>query len=251
MTERDQVFISYSHHDQEWLERLQTNLRPLVRKGSLNVWDDTRIQAGQEWRAEIDQALARARVAVLLVSPDFLASDFIADVELPAILKAARRGGLQVIWIPIRASLFAETELGKYQAAWDPARPLAELKPAAHDKAFVEIAKMINDAASRPPRDPTPDVPTRLSGGPGSRTATRSLIANTNLAWFAISWPSVRMSRSWDLGGSARHHCCCTSSGRLGRGITRSRSPIWIRWTRAVRDAGRLVAAAGKAIRLE
>jgi internalin A len=126
----EQVFISYSHRDQTWLESLQTHLRPLVRAGKLDLWDDARIGAGQQWRAEIDQALARARVAVLLVSPDFLASDFVADVELPAILRAAQRGTLQVIWIPIRASLFGETELGKYQAAWGPARPLAELRRA-------------------------------------------------------------------------------------------------------------------------
>jgi hypothetical protein len=154
----DQVFISYSHRDRTWLESLRTHLRPLVRDGALDPWDDTRIGPGQEWRAEIDQALARARVAVLLVSPDFLASDFIADVELPAILRAAQRGTLKVIWIPIRASSFSETELGKYQAAWDPAQPLAELKTSARDKALVQIAKSIKDATSQPPPTVAADI---------------------------------------------------------------------------------------------
>ena len=71
---RDQVFISYSQQDSHWLERLQTVLKPLQRQGMLDVWADTRIQPGQVRKEKIQQALARAKVAVLLVSPDFLES---------------------------------------------------------------------------------------------------------------------------------------------------------------------------------
>jgi hypothetical protein len=152
------VFVSYSRKDKEWLDRLKANLKPLVRKGALNVWDDTRIRAGEEWRAEIDQALARATVVVLLVSSDFLASEFIADVELPAILKAAQQGALKVIWIPIRPSVFAETELGKYQAAWDPKRPLSGLKSAARETALVQICGTVMDAVARYGEPPPPAI---------------------------------------------------------------------------------------------
>lgn len=142
---RDQVFVSYSHQDKEWLEKLQVHLKPLMRKGAINLWDDTQILPGDKWRDEINNALARAKVALLLVSPNFLSSDFIDQKELPQLLAAAENEGLKVIWIPISFSLYEETEIEQYQAAHSPGEPLDSLSVPDQNKALVKIAKTIRD----------------------------------------------------------------------------------------------------------
>jgi hypothetical protein len=140
---RNQVFISYSHQDREWLTKLKKNLKLM----KLDVWDDTQIQPGAVWRKEIEKALAAAKVAVLLVSSDFLASDFITDNELPPLLDTAEAQGLTIIWIPISFSLYEETEIAKYQAVHNPSEPLDSLEPSEQNKALVKICQEIKKAA--------------------------------------------------------------------------------------------------------
>jgi hypothetical protein len=79
-----QVFISYSHKDRFWLEKLKTMYAPLVWSNDTSVWDDTLIGPGEMWERAIGDAVESAKVAVLLVSPNFMASPFIVKKEVPS-----------------------------------------------------------------------------------------------------------------------------------------------------------------------
>jgi len=146
-TPKDLVFVCYSHRDKKWLERLRVILKPFERQG-LKVWADPYIKVGQRWKREIDAALKRTCVAVLLVSPDFLASDFIYDEELPPLLKAADKDKVTIVCIPISASAYDQTDLDRYQWARDPKKPIDNLTRPRRNKALVEIGYHINEAAS-------------------------------------------------------------------------------------------------------
>ena len=94
---RPRVFISYSHQDEDWKDRLVSHLSVLEREGALDVWNDQRIAAGEDWRPEIEQAIANATIAILIISKDFLTSKFIREHELTRILARRSRRELRVI----------------------------------------------------------------------------------------------------------------------------------------------------------
>lgn len=144
------VFISYSHKDRRWLDQLRTHLRPLERDHHLAIWDDTRIRAGTQWREEIRNAIANARVAILLVSSEFLASDFIHNDELPPLLHAAREEGAVILPVIINPCRFVRTEnLAGFQAVNDPDKPLTTMKSAGRDRTFLKVVDAVEAALVR------------------------------------------------------------------------------------------------------
>src|SRR5260370_11588761 len=90
---KDQIFISYSREHTKWREDLEKHLKPYLRAGSIKSWSDKQISPGSPWLTEIKTALTNTQVAVLLVTPDFIASDFIHEYELGPFLKEAKQGG--------------------------------------------------------------------------------------------------------------------------------------------------------------
>jgi WD40 repeat protein/uncharacterized protein YjbI with pentapeptide repeats len=102
------VFLSYSHRDEAWKDRLQTHLGVLEAQGLLDVWNDRRIAAGADWHSEIAAAIDRATVAVLLLSADFLTSPFILSEEVPRFLKRRVTQGLTVLPVVVRSCAWQE-----------------------------------------------------------------------------------------------------------------------------------------------
>jgi hypothetical protein len=96
------IFISYSHNDEAWKDRIMTHLGVLAQEGLLDTWDDRRIGAGEDWKKEIEDALKTASVAVLLVSADFLTSKFILGEEVPKLLERREKEELKIFPLIIR-----------------------------------------------------------------------------------------------------------------------------------------------------
>jgi hypothetical protein len=147
MRSRNKIFISYSHQDEVFLQQLQTYLKPLERKGLVDCWDDTRIAAGMKWREEIQNALDTAEIAILLISSNFLASDFIDEVELPRLLKAAETRGtliLPLILDPCDANL-SLSELEQFQAVNPLNKPLDSMTENERKATFNRLVKQISD----------------------------------------------------------------------------------------------------------
>ena len=147
---RTTVFICYSHRDRVWLDRLSAHLSPI--QGSVDLWDDRRIRPGDRWMNHIETALSMAKAAVLLVTADFIASDFIRNVELPRLLGAADEGGCRVIPVIVRRSMFEHLpELSCFQPINPPDHPLNALSEHEQDEIFVELTLTLLRVLQRPP----------------------------------------------------------------------------------------------------
>jgi hypothetical protein len=148
---RKDIFISYSHSEKDkiFFEEVKIQLAGLPRiiksKTGLDihVWDDTQIESGMDWKEEITKALKAARIGVLLVSSDFLASRFINDEEVPNLLKTVKKEGGTIIPLITRSCLFSDDErLNKFQAGHSPSHPLKRMDEDDREEVYV---KMIQD----------------------------------------------------------------------------------------------------------
>jgi hypothetical protein len=152
---RSGVFVSYSHKDKKWLDMLLEQITPL-RQNGMEIWTDQQIKPGDLWHQEIQNRLSTAQVAVLLVTPSYLSSPYVASHELPELLTSAKLEGLVIFWVPVIASNWEETEIAQFQAAHEPSKPLNGLTGAKRAGALVNIAKKLRKSllATEAPIDP-------------------------------------------------------------------------------------------------
>ena len=140
------VFVSYSHTDTEYLTRLHVHLKPFEKSGQVELWSDTKINAGDKWKVKIEQALEKAAIAILLVSADFLASDFIIDNELPPLLRAAEEKGTFILPVIIKPCRFTRHEsLSVFQSINDPRNPLSKMNENDREEVYVRIADRVDN----------------------------------------------------------------------------------------------------------
>jgi hypothetical protein len=146
------VFVSYSHRDETWKDRLVKHLEVLEFEGTLDVWDDRRLVAGDEWRPDIEAAIERAAVAVLIVSPDFLTSRFIREKELTRILERRSQQQLRVIPLIARPCAWQAVQaLQGIQARPRNARPLSAGDDHRIDADLADLALEIRQLVSEGP----------------------------------------------------------------------------------------------------
>jgi hypothetical protein len=141
---RNGVFISYAHKDKQWFDLFLGHLADLKRQG-VEIWTDREIKPGARFNEEIRSALAKAQVAVLLVTPAFLESDYIRSRELPTSLQAAETEGLVIFWIPVKPSSYEGSEIAEFHAAHPPSAPLSGLRGTKRNQALVSIASRLAD----------------------------------------------------------------------------------------------------------
>lgn len=135
------VFVSYSHADEELRSVLETHLAALRRQGSVRIWHDRKITAGTEWAGEIDRNLTSAQVVLLLVSPEFIASDYCWDKEMIRALERHRAGKARVVPIILRPCDWQSSPLGELQALPRGGKPVTRW--ADRDEGFLDVVRGI------------------------------------------------------------------------------------------------------------
>jgi hypothetical protein len=138
------VFVSYSHLDARYRDEVRRFLSPLVLDREIELWDDRTIAIGEDWYREIGQRLDQAKVAILLITTNFLGSSFCKLEEMPVLLQRARQRKLVVLPVLFEDCLWKrERWLARLQMLSGD-KPLRELKRAARDKLLTRLAQQVS-----------------------------------------------------------------------------------------------------------
>ena len=147
-SKRSKIFISYAHAAEVqtgWVAQIRTQLNVANRR-DIEVWDDSRIGPGQKWKDEIEKAIRKTRVAVLVITAEFLASDFIRNSELPLLLEAAEAQGATILCVygSDTAILGDALRLLDYQFLNGRERPLQAMSTSERDLVFRRLAEAVH-----------------------------------------------------------------------------------------------------------
>jgi hypothetical protein len=135
------VFFAYSHKDEALRDQLDNHLASLKRQACIVGWHDRRIEGGKNWDREIHEHLEKSQIILLLVSSDFIASDYCSNVEVKRALELNENGVARVIPVILRPCDWSETALGRLQGIPKDAMAVTSWKN--QDEAFTQIAKEI------------------------------------------------------------------------------------------------------------
>lgn len=146
MKNKSSIFISYSHKDAEWLDKVTTHLKPLGKYYGIDEWDDRRLRTGDKWEVEITEALHNSIIAIILFSANYMASDFIVNNELQPLLENAEKKGTKIMTVIISScATFKESGLSEYQAVNSPDNTLMDMTPGKVEKT---LSKLVEDIKS-------------------------------------------------------------------------------------------------------
>lgn len=150
------LFFSYSHADEDLRDRLEKQLAMLKRQGVIDTWHDRRIEAGENIDKAIDEHLSTDDIVLLLISPDFLASDYCYDVEMSKAILRHERDEAVVIPVILRPSDWHDTPFGRLNAVPRDGRPVSRAIDI--DEALLQVAHAVREAAQRVARKKGPSV---------------------------------------------------------------------------------------------
>src|SRR5690348_9655501 len=144
-----EIFICYAREDEKYRQSLEKQLRILKRQGFITIWHDREILPGTEWQSEIDRHLKSAQIILLLVSPDFMDSDYCYSVEMNIAMERHQRGEANVIPIIVRPVYWQDAPFQKLQVLPPGAKPIASQNWHNLDDAFYDVTVGIREAINK------------------------------------------------------------------------------------------------------
>jgi hypothetical protein len=194
------LFYSYSHKDERYRIGLETHLSALKRQGLISQWHDRKITGGSEWKGQIDDNLQTARIILLLISADFLHSDYCYDVELKQAMQRHAAGLARVVPVILRPCDWQSSPFAKFQVLPKDGKPLIQWSP--RDTGYVNVTtglRRIIEELVGPSAATTPSAPTGTAARSENPAADEQLTVTITADATATAPPPVNTGEPFHL----------------------------------------------------